>query len=143
MKHSVLVLLLLMFFVNFDLAAHNNVPYEIEEAGKKCIKASAGITNETVEISVTMTGDNTSGYYALKKSYSNGRFETVAYKKIEISDSPQTYHFKDENINSGDCTYVLMRIFPETKKFEVVEKWKFSAATKEVNQYDSVLSSLG
>ncbi len=142
MKHVVLVLLLLTF-VNFDLAAYSGASYKIETAGEKCIKASAGITNETVEISVTITGDNTSGYYALKKSYSNGRFETVAYQKIEISDSPQTYHFKDENINSGDCTYVLMRIFPETKKFEVVEKWKFSAATKEVNQYDSVLSSLG
>ena len=142
MKHLVLVLLPLLF-ANFDLVAHNSMSYEIKKAGAKCIKASAGITNETVEISVTMTGDNTSGYYALKKSYSNGRFETVAYQKIEISDSPQTYHFKDENINSGDCTYVLMRIFPDTKKFEVVEKWKFSAATKEVNQYDSVLSSIG
>ena len=146
MKNKVLILIL--FSLSLSPAFSNiNEPenglFENEkQVGKTdvTLNASANLTNGITYFELSVLNESKEGFYALKREYTDGRFVSVQFSKINTNtdNSPVIYHFKDEKISQEDFTYVLLRIVPESREFEVIKRWDYCYDKNEICPMDDL-----
>lgn len=101
--------------------------------------------NDIAHIEVTVNGENEEVYYSLKRQFEDGRLESVQSIKItpnsDVSSAVSLCQFADNNVPHEDFSYVLMRINPTTKAFNVVQRWNYSAVTQSISSPDFMFAS--
>ncbi|MBL4862274.1 MAG: hypothetical protein JKY09_04550 [Crocinitomicaceae bacterium] len=98
------------------------------------VSSSETYQDNAIHIELTMLNELEEGVYALKREFEDGRFETVQLNKIipNAGNIPVVHNFEDKAVPNEDFTYLLIRIYPQTKKFEVVKRWSYYSDRKEI-----------
>ena len=73
-------------------------------------------------------------YLCTNCGYSDGRFVSVHFVKIQTNtiNLPVIYRFEDQKVPEEDFIYVLLRIVPESREFEILKRWEYCYAKNEI-----------
>lgn len=140
MKSLAFLLILIVFNISLVISSPLQVDNPLREKQERIIKTDvilnvSGIVTDGVAIfELSVLNDSKAGFYALKREFSDGRFESVELSKIIVNSNklPVDYHFEDQNVPKEDFTYVLLRIVPKTREFEVLKRWEYCHAKEEI-----------
>tara|TARA_B110000977_G_C10987471_1_gene458511 strand:- start:385 stop:837 length:453 start_codon:yes stop_codon:yes gene_type:complete len=104
---------------------------------KTIVSATGLCNNNEVHFHLELINESDEVYFALKREYSDGRFETVKYIKVgqvnlEEEDRSEFKTIHDYNVPNEDFTYVLMRIVPVERAFSVIQRWDYCSDTQEL-----------
>lgn len=135
MKNSIKYLAIL--FVTYSFTMTNNEIGDLGAENKTIVSATASCINDEVYFQLELLNESDGVYFALKRQYSDGRFETVKYVKSNtihpIAIGQLTFQgLVDSQVPNEDFTYVLMRIVPAEKIFSVIQKWHYCSETREL-----------
>ena len=142
---SLALLLVLFSFNNSSVFSNiNEADNPLSEKEKKVVKTdvilntSGILTNGITYFELSVLNDSKEGFYALKREYSDGRFVSVQFTKINTNTNnlPVIYRFEDKKVPEEDVTYILLRIVPESREFEVIQKWEYCYDKNEICPID-------
>ena len=146
MKNKVLILVFFSLSLSPVFSNINEPDNQLTENEKQVVKtnvilnATAILTNGITYFELCVLNDSKEGFYALKREYSDNRFISVQFSKINknTDNSPVIYRFEDQKIPEEDFTYVLLRIVPESREFEVIKRWDYCYDKNEICPIDDL-----
>lgn len=141
MKNTLKYIAILFVTCSFTMANNEiELTNEIGDLGaenKTIVSATASCNNDEVYFQLELLDESDGVYFALKRQYSDGRFETVKYVRSNVIQPvaiglPTFQTLEDTDIPNEDFTYVLMRIVPADRTFSVIQKWQYCSDTHEL-----------
>jgi hypothetical protein len=128
---------LAILFVTCSFTLTNNEIDDLGAENKTIVNATASFSKDEVYFKLELLGESDEVYFALKRQYPDGRFETVKYvrsKAIQpVAVGMSSFQLlEDTHVPNEDFTYVLMSIDPAKRTFSVIQKWKYCSDTREL-----------
>lgn len=141
MKNTITYIAIFLASTTYAMANNDQTPTNGNGApvveNKTIVRATGECLNNKVHFELELMNESDEVYFALKREYADGRFETAKYVKVnnitpQVEDLPTFQNIEDENVPSEDFSYVLMRINPITRKFTVIQRWDYCSDTHEL-----------
>lgn len=130
---------------NNDIKATSGID-ELEAENKTIVSATSSSDNDEVYFQLESVNESEGVYFALKRQYPDGRFETVKYVpaipvNLVAEGLPTFQTIEDAQVPDEDFTYVMMRIVPADRTFAVLQKWTYCADTHEICTFEILASN--
>ncbi len=90
---------------------------------KRLIHTQASLQRSRAFFQITVSNDNGTGYYSLKRYENDGKVTIVECLEIKSGQSIRTYKFEDIAVPSADCTYELVRVETLSKENHIIGTW--------------------